>query len=80
MPVGLPTAWSMLAIQFGQFVGSMVSAAGTPLFSDDLSRAVLSSWVVFAILLVALFVFGDKTATTGWDTQSPETRATRAST
>ena len=71
MPVGLPAAWSMLAIQFGQFVGSMASAAGTPLFSDDLSRAVLSSWVVFAILLVALFVFGDKTAATGWGYAKP---------
>ena len=40
MPVGLPAAWSMLAIQFGQFVGSMASAASTPLFnmSRTLSR------------------------------------------
>ncbi len=71
MPVGLPAAWSMLAIQFGQFVGSTVSAASMPLFSSDLSRAVLSSWAVFVILLVALFVFGDKTATTGWGYAKP---------
>ena len=71
MPVGLPAAWSMLAIQFGQFVGSTASAASMPLFSSDLSRAVLSSWAVFAMLLVALFVFGDKTATTGWGYAKP---------
>ena len=71
MPVGLPAAWSMLAIQFGQFAGSTASAASMPLFSSDLSRAVLSSWAVFAILLVALFVFGDKTAATGWGYAKP---------
>lgn len=71
MPVGLPAAWSMLAIQFGQFVGSMASAASMSLFSSDLSRAVLSAWAVFAMLLVALFVFGDRTATTGWGYAKP---------
>ena len=71
MPVGFPAAWSMLAIQLGQFAGSTLSAAGVAVFPDDLSRAVLSAWAVFAILLVALFVFGNRTATTGWGYAKP---------
>ncbi len=71
MPVGLPAVWSMLAIQLGQFAGSTLAAAGVSMFPDDLSRAVLSSWAVFAILLVALFVFGDRKATTGWGYAKP---------
>lgn len=71
IPVGRLVAASMLSIQLGQFAGSLASSVAFGMFSDPLSKSLFSSSAIFAMLLVALFVFGNRSATTGWGYSKP---------
>lgn len=66
VPAAWVVTWGMASIQLGQLVGSVAAALAVGLIHDELGRAMLSAVIVFAILLVVLFVFGNKTAETGW--------------
>lgn len=66
VPEAWVVTWGMFSIQFGQLVGSVAAAFAMEVISDDLGKAMLSAVVVFAILLIALFVFGNQSAETGW--------------
>ena len=70
-PVGQVVSWGMLSVQLGQLVGSYASAAAAQTFTDRFSMGTFSGTAVFAMLLVALFVFGNRTATTGWGSVKP---------
>lgn len=66
----VPAAWivglGLFAIQLGQLVGSVGADFALRHLTGDLGKAMLSSFSVFAILLVSLFVFGNRSASTGW--------------
>lgn len=71
VPAGWVTGWGMLAIQLGQLVGSVTGGNMIEYVQGDLGRAMLSSVIVFAILLVALFAFGNRSASTAWGFVKP---------
>lgn len=71
VPAGWIVTWGMLAIQFGQLVGSFAAAFAAPLLGGDLELAMFSAVAIFAMLLVALFVFGNQTPETGWGFVKP---------
>ena len=66
----VPAAWivglGLLAIQLGQLVGSVGADFALHYLTGDLGKAMLSAFSIFAILLVDLFVFGNRSASTGW--------------
>lgn len=70
-PAGWMATWGLFAIQLGQLVGSVGAGFVANLLTTDLERAMLSAIIVFAILLVALFVFGTKTVESGWGFLKP---------
>lgn len=66
VPAAWMAAWGLLAIQLGQFAGSVAADVSHPFLASDLSLAMLAALVIFVILLVSLFVFGNRSASTGW--------------
>ena len=70
-PVAWVVSWGMFSVQLGQLIGSYASAFAVGVITDKLGMAMLSGAVVFAMLLIALFVFGNRTATTGWGSIRP---------
>ena len=66
VPAAWMAAWGLLAIQLGQFAGSVAADVSHPFLASDLSLAMLAALVIFLILLVSLFVFGNRSASTGW--------------
>lgn len=66
MPSAWMAAWGLLAIQAGQLFGSLAADVGLAMLVSELSRAMLSATAIFVILLVSLFVFGNRSASTGW--------------
>jgi len=74
MPAGWVAAWGLFAIQAGQFAGSIAaSVLAADVLVDDLGRAMFSALAVFAMLLVAIFVFGGQAgaAETSWGLVRP---------
>lgn len=65
-----PVAWvvvlGLLSIQLGQLIGSVGADFCLHYLVGDLGKAMLSSVSIFIILLVSLFVFGSRSASTGW--------------
>ena len=59
-------SWCMFAIQFGQLVGSGLASFVLMFAADDFDKAMVSSFAVFVILLMSLFVFGRRSANTVW--------------
>lgn len=71
VPAGWIVTWGMLAIQFGQLVGSFAAAFAAPMLGGDLELAMFSACAIFVMLLVAIFVFGNQTPETGWGFVKP---------
>lgn len=70
-PAAWVVTWGMFAIQLGQLVGSVAAAVAMGVICDDLGKAMLSAGAVFVMLLIVLFVFGNKTVETGWGSVRP---------
>lgn len=71
VPAAWMAAWGLLSIQIGQLIGSLVGDAALGPLVDEGSRAAVSAAVIFAALMVSLFVFGDRSAATGWGSVRP---------
>lgn len=71
VPVAWVVSWGMFSVQLGQLIGSYASAFAVGVIPDKLGMAMLSGAAVFTMLLIALFVFGNRTATTGWGSIKP---------
>lgn len=71
VPAAWMAAWGLLSIQIGQLIGSLVGDAALGSLVDEGSRAAVSAAVIFAALMVSLFVFGDRSAATGWGSVRP---------
>lgn len=70
-PVGWVVTWGMFSIQLGQLIGSYASALAAGIIVDRLGMAMLAGAAVFAMLLIALFVFGNRAASQGWGSVKP---------
>ena len=66
VPAAWIAGWGLLAIQGGQLLGSIGADLCLVFIHGDLGKAMLSAFVIFVILLVSLFVFGNRSANTGW--------------
>ncbi len=71
IPTGWMGCWGLFSIQFGQFVGSAVAAAVLGLIGNAFQMAMLSLFIVFFILIIALFVIGSGSTSTGWGFVQP---------
>lgn len=78
VPAAWMVAWGLLAIQAGQLIGSLAADFGLNFLTGDLSLSMLSALVIFVILLVSLFVFGNRSASTGWGFVRPMEEAATA--
>ena len=66
LPSGWVAANGLCFIQLGQLIGSIGAALLASVLVQGVDRAMFSAAAIFIMLLVALFVFGNKTVDTGW--------------
>lgn len=71
VPAAWMAGWGLVAIQGGQLLGSIGADLCLLFIHGDLGKAMLSAFVIFVILLVSLFVFGNRSANTGWGYLKP---------
>lgn len=71
VPAGWVVCWGLLFIQLGQFVGSIAASCTLSLIEDDLGMAMVSAFVIFFILIIALFALGNGSTSTGWGFVKP---------
>lgn len=71
VPAGWMVGWGLLAIQLGQFVGSLAASVSLMFISSDLGMAMLSACIIFVVLIIALFAIGNGSASTGWGFVKP---------
>lgn len=76
---GWIVCWGMLSIQLGQFAGSLAASYALIFITDDLGMAMFSAFIIFAILIIALFALGNGSASTGWGFVKPMEEADTAS-
>lgn len=78
LPAAWVCAWGLLAIQIGQLAGSLAADLGLGFLVGDGALAMLSAAVIFATLIVSLFVFSGRSASTGWGSVRPMEEEARA--
>lgn len=71
VPAGRIVAWGMLSIQFGQLVGSLAASVLAQVVEEQSGLAMFSALSVFTMLLVAIFVFANRSPETGWERVRP---------
>lgn len=71
VPAGWVVCWGMLSIQLGQFAGSIAASFALSFVDNDLGMSMLSAFIVFAILIIALFALGNGSTSTGWGFVKP---------
>lgn len=79
VPTGWMVGWGLLSIQLGQFVGSIAASASLAFVTTDLDMAMLSAFIIFVVLIIALFAIGNGSASTGWGFVKPMEEADAAS-
>lgn len=76
---GRVACWGLLAIQSGQFVGSVAASWATAAIHDEMGLAMISSCSIFVILLIALFALGAKPDRSSWGIIKPMEEADTSS-
>ncbi len=79
VPAGWMVCWGLLFIQLGQLVGSIAASFTLMLIDNDLGMAMVSAFVIFIILIIALFALGNGSASTGWGFVKPMEEADTSS-
>ena len=70
-PVAQYSCISIAAVQAGQLIGSVIGALLINFATTQYLLAMVSAFIVFVILLIALFMFGSPSTKSGWRVLKP---------